>query len=80
MHGVWVHKANETTNTIWKWNGSFDKPTFTPSLLILGDKDGQQITLCHSVITDGVINFCGDCQHKMAGQSVPMTPCPWLGY
>lgn len=28
--------------------------------------------VCHSVITDGVINFCGDCSHELAGKSIPM--------
>jgi len=27
---------------------------------------------CHSFITDGMIEFLGDCKHAMAGQTVPL--------
>lgn len=33
-HGVWTEKANELTGARWTWNGSRDKPTFTPSILV----------------------------------------------
>ena len=28
--------------------------------------------ICHTVITDGKIHFCGDCTHELAGQVVDM--------
>jgi hypothetical protein len=31
---------------------------------------------CHYILTNGVLNFCGDCTHAMAGKSVPMVPWP----
>lgn len=31
---------------------------------------------CHYVLTGGVLNYCGDCTHAMAGQSVPLPPLP----
>ena len=54
----------------WGWNGSFDKPTFTPSLLV--NKDFPEM-LCHLYMTDGRIQFLQDCHHKLAGQTVE---CP----
>ena len=27
-------KESHTVNTSWQWNGSWDKPTFTPSVLV----------------------------------------------
>lgn len=30
--------------------------------------------VCHSVVVDGVINFCADSTHEFAGKSVPMEP------
>lgn len=27
---------------------------------------------CHSVVTDGVIHYCADCSHELAGKAVPM--------
>jgi len=35
-HGVWVNRASGQTHAQWTWNGSLEKPTFTPSLLITG--------------------------------------------
>lgn len=32
--------------------------------------------VCHYVLTDGVLNFCPDCTHAMAGQSVPLPVLP----
>jgi hypothetical protein len=29
-------------------------------------------TVCHSFVTDGKIQFLGDCTHKLAGQTVPL--------
>jgi hypothetical protein len=31
---------------------------------------------CHYILTNGVLNFCGDCTHSMAGQSVPLPELP----
>lgn len=40
------------------------------------DRKGQPFdsipVRCHSVITNGVIHYCGDCSHAMAGKSVQM--------
>lgn len=48
----------------WQWNGSVDSPTVSPSLLVRG-----QFT-CHSFIKDGKIQFLGDCDHALKGQTV----------
>jgi len=55
----------------WSWNGDWIKPTFQPSLLINKDKEGDY-PLCHMFITDGNINFLGDCTHALAGKVIPM--------
>jgi hypothetical protein len=55
----------------WSWNGSFDAPTFAPSLLI--NKDNLPPSpRCHSFVRDGKIDFLGDCTHAMAGQTVDL--------
>src|ERR1700685_3584465 len=51
----------------WNFNGSFDKPTFTPSLLC--NKDFPEST-CHSFVTNGKIQFLNDCWHSLKGQTV----------
>lgn len=34
---------------------------------------------CHSFIREGQWQFLGDCEHKLAGQTVPMVPVPdWM--
>jgi len=53
----------------WTFNGDFMKPTFRASMLVLrGDPKRQ----CHSFVTDGMIEFLGDCGHELRGQTVPL--------
>jgi len=33
-------------------------------------------TVCHSFVTDGQIQFLGDCTHALAGQTVPLPDFP----
>lgn len=55
----------------WGYNGNPDKPTFTPSVLVQFNfgKDHKSV-VCHSFVTDGRIQFLGDCTHELAGQTV----------
>jgi hypothetical protein len=57
----------------WKWNGDYDKPTVTPSIRnsVKNDK-GEWVTSCHLIITDGKIEYCGDCIHDLKGQTIDM--------
>lgn len=66
---------------VWGYNGSLDMPTFTPSLLYwlepradADDEERRYIATrrCHSFVTDGRIQFLGDCGHKLAGQTVDL--------
>jgi len=60
----------------WTWNGSVEKPTFAPSLLIHGDeKIGRP--RCHSHVMDGKMAYCADSTHAMKGQSVELPD--WSG-
>ena len=59
----------------WQWNGSFERPTITPSLNILPreSKDGTMVVRgCHCTVADGWIYFEGDSQHRLAGQRVEL--------
>jgi hypothetical protein len=53
----------------WTWNGSMEKPTFHPSIKLLGP--GSRV-LCHCWVKDGRIQFLADCEHKLAGQTVDL--------
>lgn len=55
----------------WSWNGSMTKPTFRPSLLVNDFSPEQR---CHLHVTDGKIEYCGDCHHSLAGKTVDMVP------
>jgi hypothetical protein len=52
----------------WTWNGNFEKPTFSPSIRVSNNEG----TLCHSFIRDGMIEFCTDSPHSLAGQTVEL--------
>lgn len=54
------------TSEIHAFNGDFDKPTLSPSVLYVNG------TRCHSFIKDGKIQFLSDCDHALAGQTVEL--------
>lgn len=64
----------------WQWNNDLVKPTFTPSLLVTGYIEDKKVPLggrpvkCHSYVRGGSIQFLGDCEHKLRGQTVPLEP------
>lgn len=47
-----------------KWNGEWVR-----------GPDGKALPgVCHSFVTDGKIQFLGDCTHALANQTVPLPP------
>ena len=54
----------------WQWNGSFDSPTLTPSVLVNVGGANPTEPICHTFIKDGRIQFLNDCTHALAGQTV----------
>jgi hypothetical protein len=65
----------------WTVTGTPEKPTVRASVLFRGPKDGDganKAIRCHLFITDGEIRFLGDCEHELAGKTVPMSwPTHW---
>ena len=59
--------------TLWGWNDSLEKPTFTPSILCTWNEPSGD-KRCHSYVTDGEIKYLADSTHKLAGQTVPLQP------
>ena len=55
------------TAPVWKWNGDRDKPTIWNSILV---KHGSNGPRCHSMVTDGKIEFLGDSTHELSGKTV----------
>lgn len=62
-------------DTTWQWNGSLDAPTFSPSYLI---PSTENIKRCHSFIKDGKMEFLGDCEHDLKGQTVEIPEWPGI--
>lgn len=75
LHGVWPQEyPNPLTGASWAWNNSHQKPTFSPSLLIAGDPPRSK--RCHLFIEDGKIRYLDDCDHRLAGCTIPMIDDP----
>lgn len=86
-HAVRVRDDGQNVGGAWGFNGNYDKPTFSPSVLVrgverlteaeydrvrAGEKVDKPQTVCHSFVRDGQIQFLGDCTHSMAGKTVPI--------
>ena len=67
MHLINIEKPNHCGAT-WTFNGDVERPTFTPSVNIVGR--------CHYNITNGTIQYHGDSTHALAGQTIPMPEIP----
>ena len=61
----------------WVFNGNHHSPSFTPSLL-----HPSKTPLCHLFVTNGKIDYCGDCGHALAGKTIDMVDFPeyWANY
>lgn len=64
----------------WKLIGDMDNPTLAPSVKeTVNPKDHAHYqarlptTICHFHVRNGTLEFCSDCTHALAGQTVPMT-------
>lgn len=69
----------ETKGPRWKFNGDWESPSFTPSVLYLhehpADKEGgpsTKVTDCHHYVTNGQIRYLNDSRHALAGKTVRM--------
>jgi len=77
----------------WTFDGNYDAPTFSPSILFYGrqkliDEGLEWSALfapdnvttaprCHSFVTAGQIQFLSDSTHALAGQTVPVPAWPY---
>lgn len=62
-----IVKGDSTKMPVWIWNGNVEKPTFSPSIRVRASD-----SVCHTYVREGMIQFLGDCTHKLANQTVPM--------
>lgn len=73
-------------NAQWDFNGDVNKPTFTPSIsekcgqyVAECDEEHREYYkkenlgyICHFIITNGMIQFCGDCTHDLKNTTVEL--------
>lgn len=52
----------------WQFNGDYEKPTITPSIMVNRGRTNPKVHQCHVQITDGWISFYEDCSHDRAGK------------
>jgi hypothetical protein len=72
----------------WAFNGDLERPTFLPSFKHTLHRFRGGLTpeglgigprydhICHYMLTAGMLQFCGDCTHALAGQTVALPPLP----
>jgi|SRR5579864_267001 len=72
-YGFWcpacleVHHFNTAVfQPLWSFDGNMEAPTFGPSLRMLGGNG------CHLFVLGGMIQYCPDSRHALAGKTVPM--------
>lgn len=81
--GAHMVRVGEGSGPRWGYNGDAERPTFTPSVLVtwsepsdapeeFDDQSKDKRMVCHSFVTDGRIQFLGDCTHALAGQTVDL--------
>lgn len=67
------HVVPTTGPKAWGFNGDFERPTLTPSVLSRWcNADDVVEQVCHVFIREGHIQFLNDCTHALAGKTVEM--------
>ncbi len=73
-HSLTLFPAVSNNGATWHWNGLLHKATITPSVNFRVDytQAERKSIICHSIILDGAITFCGDSTHSCAGLTLPL--------
>lgn len=82
-HEIPIVEGTHYSKAKWGFNNNLEKPTFTPSLHIRTGKyaDPNYIDpvdwpnaskVCHSFITDGKIQYLGDCTHEYVNKTIEL--------
>lgn len=71
--GIFPYRIIPVGGNGWQWNQDTERPTLAPSIRTsaeFGEK--RESKVCHSYVTDGKIQFLGDCTHEFAGQTLDL--------
>lgn len=72
--------GNPNPLKIWGFNGDLNNPTITPSILSTIEMTEDSISkslfkgnnICHSFVTNGKIQFLGDCTHPLKNTTIEL--------
>lgn len=68
-----IHWFQTEGSPKWTFNGDFERPTLSPSLLVTWPQsEGKRDGVCHFFVKDGQMQFLGDCTHGNAGKTLEM--------
>ena len=68
-----VLPVGEGCKNKWNFNNNLERPTLHPSILATWDYGPNRIkNICHSYVTDGKIQFLGDCTHELSGKTIDL--------
>ena len=70
LHAPIVHVVGSYKGPTWQWNNNFEKPTLSPSVKVTWSNPREYT--CHFFVREGRIEFCHDCTHDSAGQTLDM--------
>jgi hypothetical protein len=81
-----LHRVVTEGGGAWGFNGNVEQPTFTPSVVVNYPANPKadlerfpewlKERRCHTFITDGMVQFLGDCTHALAGKTEPLPDLP----
>lgn len=76
VHSVTTQYSPSTERVRWSWNNSLLTPTVSPSVHCLPYHAGEKqlVLRCHHFVENGVLVYCGDCDHQFASQRIPLKP------
>lgn len=62
----------------WDFTGNLEAPTLSPSVrhFWTHPETKKQHTTCHYHLKNGVLEYCGDCEHEFKGTSRKLVDIP----
>jgi hypothetical protein len=72
------HQHNIPLNHGWSFNGDENNPSVQPSIKHYHPEEFYQNHpdspryICHYFITNGRIEYCGDCTHALSGKTIEL--------
>jgi hypothetical protein len=76
-HPHWFPTSGAVSAVTWDFNGSRERPTFSPSLKNTWNEGPARVPkCCHLFLTDGRVEYCADSTHALAGKTIDLPDLP----